>query len=296
MLRQHIAKAAAFLLIGLGLLALAGPVLVPKNNDPEGGIHLPEARGILGEPEGSIDVIFAGDSESYTSYSPKLAEKKYGFTSYVCGSAGQKLFQTYGLLREALERQNPKAVVIETNCIFRTHGWFKDCQEIADYRLERLFPAVEYHDRWKILSPLDFGAKPSYTWINEQKGYHKKKGTMTYAGEKYMKKSRLRKSIRPMQKAYLDRIVDLCQEKGIAVVFYSVPSPKNWNYEKHNAIENYAKARGCIFWDLNLKTDKLKIDWKKDSYDGGDHLNHTGAKKITAYMGKKLKKKFHLAG
>ena len=294
MRKEHMIKAAAFVLIGLGLLFLAGPVMTPKNNDPAGGIHLQEARGILGEPENSIDVIFVGDSESYTSFCPKIAEKKYGFTSYVCGSAGQRLFESYELLQEALERQAPKAVVIETNCIFRTHGWIKDCQEIADHKLEQLFPAVDYHDRWKVLTASDFGAKPLYTWINDQKGYHKKKGTQTYVGDQYMKKSRGRKNIRPIQQFYLNKIVDFCQEKGIAVVFYSVPSPQNWNYEKHNSIESYAEAKGCIFWDLNLKTDKLKINWKKDSYDGGDHLNHTGAKKITSYMGKKLKKKFGL--
>ena len=120
MRKEHMIKAAAFVLIGLGLLFLAGPVMTPKNNDPAGGIHLQEARGILGEPENSIDVIFVGDSESYTSFCPKIAEKKYGFTSYVCGSAGQRLFESYELLQEALERQAPKAVVIETNCIFRS--------------------------------------------------------------------------------------------------------------------------------------------------------------------------------
>ena len=294
MFGRHILKATAFLLIGLGLLGLWGPVMLPKDNGPRSGIHLYEARGILAEPENTIDVILAGDSESYTSFSPVLAQKKYGFTSYVCGSAGQRLFETYELLQEALERQTPKAVVIETNCIFRTHGWIKDCQEIADFKLERWFPAVRFHDRWKVLSASDFYAEPSYTWINPKKGYHKKLGTQAFDGGRYMYKSKVRKRIRPIQKSYLDKIVDFCQERGIAVVFYSVPSPRNWNYEKHNEIERYAKDRGCTFWDFNLKIDKLKISWKKDSYDGGDHLNHSGAKKLTTYMGKKLKKKFKL--
>lgn len=294
MLRQHIVKAAAFVLIGLGLLSLSGPVFIPKRNDPDGGLHMYGARAILAEPENSIDVIFAGDSESYTSFSPNLAQKKYGFTSYVCGSAGQRPFETYELLQEALERQTPKAVVIETNCIFTTQGGFQDFWDIADFRLERVFPTIDYHDRWKILSVSDFYAKPSYTWINTKKGYRKKKGAESYEGDQYMKKSEQREDIRPIQKFYLDKIMDLCDEKGIPVVFFSVPSPKNWTYEKHNEIQSYAKARGCAFWDLNLKVKKLKINWKKDSFDGGDHLNNRGAKKITAYMGKRLKKKFNL--
>ncbi len=294
MFRQHIIKAAAFVLIGVGLLSLAGPVLIPKNNDPGSGLHQHGARAIMVEPENSIDILFAGDSESYSSMSPVLLQKKYGFTSYVCGSSGQRIYLTYELLQTALERQTPKAVVIETNCIFTPRGWIYDFWQLADFKLGKLFPAVEYHDRWKTLTVSDFYTKPSYTWINPQKGYRKKTAVRPYEGGQYMVKNKRREQIRPIQKFYLDKIVALCKEKGIPIVFFSVPSPDNWTYEKHNEIQRYAKAHGCTFWDLNLKVKKLKIDWKKDSYDGGDHLNNRGAKKVTTYMGKRLKKKFGL--
>lgn len=296
MFRQHIIKAVAFVLIGLGLLSLAGPVMIPKNNDPGSGMHQPGARAIMVEPENSIDIIFAGDSESYTSISPKLIQKKYGFTSYVCGTSGQRMYVTYELLREALKKQTPKAVVIETNCIFTPRGWIYDFWQLADYKLGKLFPAIDYHDRWKILALSDFYTQPSYTWASPQRGYRRKVGARPYEGGRYMVKSKKREQIRPIQNYYLDKIADLCDEKGIPVVFFSVPSPDNWTYEKHNEIQSYAKEHGYTFWDLNLKAAKLKINWKKDTYDGGDHLNNKGMKKISLYMGKKLKKKFHLAG
>ena len=51
-----------------------------------------------------------------------------------------------------------------------------------------------------------------------------------------------------------------------------------------------AKDLGIEYIDLNLKVDELKINWKKDSQEKrGEHLNYTGALKVTSYLGEYLK-------
>ena len=70
---------------------------------------------------------------------------------------------------------------------------------------------------------------------------------------------------------------------------FSSPSTVNWNYEKHNGIQRLAKELNCDYLDLNLDPHKVKINWKKDSRDAGDHLNHRGAVKVSRYLTEYLK-------
>ena len=66
--------------------------------------------------------------------------------------------------------------------------------------------------------------------------------------------------------------------------------PTNWNHSNHKTMKKFCKDENIEFLDLNdkEKRDEIKIDWKRDSKDGGDHLNHYGARKVTHYLEKYL--------
>ena len=86
----------------------------------------------------------------------------------------------------------------------------------------------------------------------------------------------------------LEIIHRLCQEHGAQLVLVSVPSTYNWNGRRHNAMTALAESMGIAYLDLNCMQQEVPIDWEMDTWDEGDHLNFTGAKKVTAFMGEWL--------
>ena len=98
------------------------------------------------------------------------------------------------------------------------------------------------------------------------------------------------KNIPGDNKKILKEIKDYCDKNNAKLILYNSPAPANWNYNKHNGVEKLANSLGIEYIDLNIKVDELKINWKKDSQEKkGEHLNYTGAMKVTNYIGNYLK-------
>ena len=285
-----LASALAFLLLALA----CSRIVVPKNNQSEFGQVDASAYGILGEPEQSVDVLFVGDSEVYTSLSPLQIWNEQGITSYDVSTSGQLLCYSKTLLTQALKNQSPRVVVFETNMLFRRFG----IDQALWRELANMLPLLEYHNRWKSLSPADFTAKPKTTWTHPQKGYHPNDRTEPSKIQNNMKATTEHERIPLFSQWYLDMLISLCREREIKVVLLSTPSTKNWNAKRHNAVEALLQSRSydsdVVYLDLNLKQREVPIDWEQDTRDGGDHLNNKGAYKVSHYIGAWLKDTYDL--
>ena len=284
---KRIVSCVLFVAILLGLLQVSSLVFQPKSNDKASGIHYPRENGIFSEPKESIDTVFIGDSEVYHSFIPLNIWRDYGITSYDVSSPSQKLVYSMEFLKKTFEKQSPKIVFLETNAIFRK-SYLED--EIT-YKAEQIFPVFRYHDRWKNLQLKDFSATVEYTANENNKGYYftkKSKPAPDKAIKEYMKYSDVSAPILSTNKKYLNGIAKFCKTHGAKLVLISTPSTKNWNYQRHNAMEAVSKDLGVDYIDTNLLRDDIPIDWKKDTKDKGDHLNYNGAVKLTDYVGKYL--------
>ena len=192
------------------------------------------------------------------------------------------------MLKTALQSQSPKVVLMETNLMFRDPGPVKNIQSSFAETARYHFPLLRFHNLWKLMFD---GKKPGEAVY---KGFSIRSSVDPFDSGDYMKET---EEVQEMPQAvtfYMEEIMELCRRSGAELFLVSAPSPKNYSYRKHNAIENYAKEKGLTYVDLNLKIKELGITWQKDSYDKGDHLNLYGAQKVTRWLGTYLKQNYEL--
>ncbi len=277
--------------IGLLLLIiLTSYIFIPKDNREEAGMDHVSANGILGEKENSIDVLIVGDSLSYCSFSPMLMWQDYGFTSYVCGTSAQPVYDSYLYIEKAFQNQTPSMVILEVNTIFRE----TTARNYFASKVKDLIPVFQYHDRWKSMTLRDFGSSVDYTWTSSLKGYKYKTGINPGTNLSYMDYSDKVESIPETSLMSLHDIMRICNEHNVPLMLVSAPCMKHWSYAKHNAIAAFAEENGIDYLDMNLLLDELQLDWATDTLDKGDHLNHDGAVKVSVYFGKYLQEKLAL--
>ena len=177
------------------------------------------------------------------------------------------LSETYETLKLAFKTQKPRLVLFETNVLFR--------------KLDKK------NEKKDLMSKL---------YVREDsKGFKLRDGVRPYREGAYMKKTEKKEKMPEQVEMYMEKILKLCRRHGAGLVLVSTPSPKNYNYQKHNTLQEYAEKKSLTYLDMNLITKGLKIDWKTDTMDQGDHLNLSGAKKVTEYLGKYLKNEFGLS-
>mgnify|MGYP003374420819 CR=1 FL=1 len=201
-------KGITFVAILIALLVFTSYVFSPKNNDRKSGMLESTAYAIMAEEKDTIDTLIIGDSESYSSFSPMQIWDEHGYTSYVCGTPGQQLYQSYDFLVKTLKTQKPKVVILEANCIYRK----LTINQYVQFQIEQWIPLLKYHDRWKKLQPQDFYQPIDYTWQHDTKGYRYFKGIKSSKIRDYMKNRKKTKRIEKNNLYFLNKIRTLCDE------------------------------------------------------------------------------------
>lgn len=233
------------------------------------------------EKPGTIEILTIGDSESYTTISPMQIWQDTGYTAYVGGQSGQTMNEMLTMLETGLKMQKLKVVLMETNALFRSSGNMNQLQEMMAAKVGSVIPFFQYHDLWKnaIIKP---AAEPRRM---SNKGFDIRDAVKPYNGSRdYMQSTSEEERIPKINLLFFDRIVQLCREKGIPLILYSGPSPVNYNMKKHNRLEKLASDYNLQYIDMNMQNEEIGIDWSRDTLDGGDHVNISGAQKTTAYM------------
>jgi len=99
----------------------------------------------------------------------------------------------------------------------------------------------------------------------------------------------------PME--YLDRMRRLCESEGIHLVLVKAPSVSPvWYDEYEGQVARYADKYGLPYLNYLKLLEETGIDYDTDTYDMGLHMNLSGAKKMTAYLGDFLVSEYGLEG
>ena len=309
-------KRSISVFLGLGLVVLGSLWLLQR-------LLMPKYMGDI--VEGALiseyykettdhDVIFVGDCEVYENFSPITMWEDYGITSYIRGSAQQLIWQSYYLLEETLEYEKPEVVVFNVlsmkydtpqkeaynRMTLDGMKWSKskvddirasmmEDEEFADY----VFPILRYHSRWQELTSDDF----KYLFTRRpvsQRGYYMRidvKPAQTFPKPKKLANYEFGEN----SWKYLEKMRKLCEEKGIQLILVKAPSLyPAWYDEWEEQIEEYAKTYELPYYNFLALTDEVGIDFTQDTYDGGLHLNLSGAEKMGAYFGKILRDEFQV--
>lgn len=240
------------------------------------------------EPEHTVDVLVLGDSLSYSSISPPELWDQNGITSFVCAQSGQKIQESYLMLETALETQSPRLVILETNAMFREQSGIMGVQEMIESWGNNYVSIFRGHDVWKSLL-----IDKQYPEENF-KGFLYRTEVQPYDKGVYMIPTEEKSRFPEHVPAYMEKIRKLCSDSGADLLLVSTPSPKNYNYARHNSLAEFASENGIPYLDMNLELDRIGIDWKNDSLDKGDHLNYAGAHKVTARLAQYLKSQYQL--
>ena len=281
-INKNIIDVVLFLGILFGILALSSAMIKPDYGEVYNIVQVDQTLDAFErEAPDTIDVIFAGNSEVYRTFSPLQIFNDTGITSYCMSDSALRLCDAYELIKAAFNTQNPKVVILEADAVFSDAHPHKDADAGPTNLIEDIFPIFHYHNFYKTYMP---GSRD-----NSLKGFVKTDESKPYTGpEDYMSVGDP-VGINEESRTYLNKIREFCEEKKVPLIIVAAPNARNWTYSKNEALTKYAEKYGLDFVDLNTHLDDMGIDWQTDTMDGGNHVSFSGSEKTTRFIEEYLK-------
>lgn len=267
-----------------------------------------------------FDVLFFGTSHVMDAVFPMELYNDYGMVSYNFGNPSCMLATSYWTMENALDYTSPKLVVIDcytlsnntkTSDMFSYVHYSMDPFPISANKVkavndimvdENMDKAVRegrarksdeektaigllwnysvYHSRWSELTKEDF--EPEYS---VEKGAIAKIRVTPNEFVSIGKEEKLDKDTLGVE--YLGKMIEDCRSRGIEVLLTYLPfAAKESKQREANRVYEIAEkydVNYINFFDTDL------VNYTTDCYDKASHLNVSGGRKITQYLGQYIK-------
>lgn len=275
-----------------------------------------------------VDVIILGNSHVITGVDPFVLSTATGSNCFILGNSGTNVLDAWFQLGEALKHTTPKLVVLETYCIneqvkptndvVTPYLQSFDAQKSALYKLKSM-PELFHSDNWvaawsTTIRNHSFLLKD---WARIKQNYKKpdkykptKLDLGRFARFNFgLQDSTLQKYetfgppvdgnnyvLSDHSKKYLKKVMDLCAEKNIPVLFLTVPmyqkhvtNYETWRTKLNEELSQYSNTK---WLDLQLNYDATLYtpDKFENTYAANQHLTNLGmavtAFKLAAFLEK----------
>lgn len=310
----RILKTVLFCALLLGTVALVSRIVERKAS-------IVRFKPFLDRPD-DYDVLFMGDSHVVNGVFPMELWERYGIASYNIASYGNTLPVSYWAMMNALDYAHPKLMVIGIKDVEKSYKLSgnsgdvhtaMDCYPLSftkiraiedlmddpyamddeghyytDLKWEYYFTLGKYHSRWSELEKNDF-----FCELNRKKG-----GEMAVNVADPREYDIIDENLIAEENGvgfvYLRKMIEECQSRGIEVLLTQLPYPATENEQMYaNAVYYIAEEYGVDYIDF-VNLDQV-VDYEVDCYDSFSHLNPSGARKVTDYLGRYIVDHYDIA-
>ena len=278
-------------------------------------------EGFYQEERDSLDAVFIGASDIYTSFMPGRAYEKYGFTSYLLASESITSEGVITAVKEVVRTQHPSLIIIEANAFLygdsdnetneaHVHKFFDNLpfsinklnyinrKVPVDNKWEYMFPLIKYHGLWTELPDRVNMMQSNFNL--DLRGYNYLKGFRTTA-KVFKSDTPSLNSQLPYETGELDLdpelqqnlfdLLDYSKENNLNVIFVRAPHYVTKDtydrVKRSNKMESILNERGFDYYAFENYSELIGIDDSRDFYNE-DHMNVYGAIKFTDFLAEGL--------
>ena len=309
MVIKVIVKCMLFLCVLAAVIGKTASVVERKESDSK-------FTDFYKHPE-EFDVLFFGTSHVLRGIFPMELWNDYGIVSYNMSNNAETLAETYWVLKNTLNYSSPELVVIDLYKIPLNEKISRDEETgellkeyLHDYmdslplsvtkiqavwdllppgdRMEFLFDFSMYHERWSVLGQGDFEPAKSL-----EKGAGSYAGIVSTTGPEALSTD-VRNEEHTLGKDYLEKMIELCQERGIEVLLTYIPYGEISEEDRSWANSGYTIAEKYKIAYANMLEEEGLIHYQIDCSDSDSHLNVSGGRKVTEYLGAYVTEHYHI--
>jgi len=268
-------------------------------------------------PDNTVDILFTGDSHIHNSFIPQMIFDEAGYTSAIMATSSQSIIDTYWIIKETMEHQNLKIIVIDSHSLECASRREEDYLHFVSGVLAMPDACINKYKCFYDLKHCGVGIGPTLTiedavgFLKYRQDFERSKATLSelinllfcpvkeFETFGYNAKTQITsfdeatEIIEYDEKTpfsstvtfeFFEKIVDLCKENDIELVVTRTPfTLSSANKITYDYIFNYAEDNDIYVVDYFTLLDELNISFKTDFFDHS-HVNYNGAKKITSYI------------